>query len=143
MHNTRNNHAMAASRAFLESMFTEPGTTVSFGELSKRLMTSNVAASPSSMSHVAQTMVEEGFLEQPKKGIYRRPEPKGTPLSFPEPQALTPPSVELIHHTAIIQRLTAIEKVLVKVTEILERQDVTLSEIRSIVAPLADAPVKS
>jgi hypothetical protein len=105
----RNAQASQAARPFLESLFTTAGTELSAREIQGRCMKAGLDVSGSALMGVAMRMVEEGFLERPHRGFYRRPDAKGTPLAIPEvPPAqapLSPEAADLLRLAGIDSRL--------------------------------------
>lgn len=88
----RHSHAAKAAKLFVESLFTEPGVTIASADLTRRADRAGVAASSSVVVNAAQNLVKSGWLEQPARGFYRRPETTG-PALISEP---VPPSTEAI-----------------------------------------------
>lgn len=97
MNTARHSNSRAAARAFLESIFSEVGSELSFSDISTRAIKAGVASSTSVINNVCVTMTDEKFLTRRKKGVYSRTDPRGTALPMPEPpKAPAPPSQEAL-----------------------------------------------
>lgn len=130
VHNIRHNKAREAARAFLESVFTEAGTEIAYSDLISRSIKAGVASSPSILNNCCVRMVEDGFLVRTKKGVYKRVDPRGTPLEIPEapvptPAAPAPGSVVLV--ADLVGRISSLESTVASLDEAVRRLLSTLS----------------
>jgi len=105
----RNPRAAGTSRDFLLSLFSEPGCTIPSADIAVRAMHAKIAASPSSLINAAQVLVKDGFLEQPQRGFYRRPEVKGTPLPLAEAPIPSAEVVDAVRLAGISQQIRSLE----------------------------------
>ena len=129
--NIRHNKAREAARAFLESVFTEAGTEISFSDLTARAIKAGVASSPSILNLCCVRMVEDGFLVREKKGVYKRQDPRGVPLAIPDPPepapAPGPADLAPAHMAALLSRISSLEATVASLDESVRRLLSTLS----------------
>lgn len=60
-------------RIFLVELFEEPGLTLHIQSIVERAHAAQLLAGASTINAAAVRLAEEGFLERPRRGIYRRP----------------------------------------------------------------------
>lgn len=131
VHNVRHNKAREAARAFLESVFTEPGTEIAFSDLTSRAIKAGIASSTSILNRCCVDLTEEGFLVREKKGVYKRLDPSGTPLELPEASApvpsAVPPAGSVVLVADLVGRISSLEATVASLDESVRRLLSTLS----------------
>lgn len=105
----RHSHAAKAAKLFVESLFTEAGVTIASADLVRRADRAGVAASGSVVVNAAQALVKSGWLEQPSRGFYRRPETTG-PALIPEPVPPSPEALDVARLAGIAQQVRALDE---------------------------------
>jgi hypothetical protein len=147
--NRRHAHARATARAFLESIFTDPGAEIPFYEIVDRANAAKIASSSSILNTVCIRLVDEGFLVRLRKGIYSRSDQRGVALALPEPEAapapLSPEAALVVRFAGLLAAIGRVEaKVDVLTHGVLDTTDLgciqrILGEHIRAVAPVLDS----